>query len=124
MMLDLDHFKSVNDNYGHAVGDTTLKHFAKILSEIAPEEKMIVGRWGGEEFVIVCRDKDEAKAAELAEKIRQKVDQYLFPEIAHITCSIGLTELKPEDDFTKAFDRIDKAVYASKEGGRNKVTIL
>ena len=68
--------------------------------------------------------KSKLKAAELAETIRQKVDQYLFPEIAHITCSIGLTELKAEDDFTQAFNRIDKAVYASKEGGRNKVTIL
>ena len=124
MMIDLDHFKEVNDNYGHAVGDTTLQHFSKILLDIAPEEKFLAGRWGGEEFVIVCRDKDEAKAAELAETIRQKVDQYLFPEIAHITCSIGLTELKAEDDFTQAFNRIDKAVYTSKEGGRNKVTIL
>lgn len=124
MMLDLDHFKSVNDNYGHAAGDTTLQHFSKILSDIAPEEKIIAGRWGGEEFVIVCRDRNEAKAAELAEKIRQKVDQYLFPEIAHITCSIGVTELRPEDDFTAAFDRIDKALYASKQNGRNQVTIL
>ena len=124
MMIDLDHFKEVNDNYGHAVGDTTLQHFSKILLDIVPEEKFLAGRWGGEEFVIVCRDKDEAKAAELAETIRQKVDQYLFPEIAHITCSVGLTELKAEDDFTQAFNRIDKAVYASKEGGRNKVTIL
>ena len=55
MMLDLDHFKQVNDNYGHAVGDVTLKHFAKILMDIATEEKALVGRWGGEEFVIVCR---------------------------------------------------------------------
>ena len=124
MMIDLDHFKDVNDNYGHAVGDTTLQHFSKIILDIVPEEKFLAGRWGGEEFVIVCRDRDESKAAELAELIRSKVDQYLFPEIAHITCSIGVTELKAEDDFKSAFDRIDKALYASKEGGRNKVTIL
>ena len=124
MMLDLDHFKSVNDNYGHAVGDTTLQHFSKILLDIVQEEKIVAGRWGGEEFVIICRDKDEAKAAELAEKIRQKADQYLFPEIAHITCSIGVTELKADDDFTGAFGRIDKALYTSKENGRNRVTVL
>lgn len=124
LMMDLDHFKDVNDNYGHAVGDTTLQHFAKILLDIIPEEKLIAGRWGGEEFVLICRDREIAKAAELAEKIRAKVDEYLFPEIAHITCSIGVTELKAEDGFTEAFNRLDKAMYASKQGGRNKVTVL
>ena len=124
MMLDLDHFKQVNDNYGHAVGDTTLKHFAKILMDTSVEEKSLVGRWGGEEFVIVCRDKNADAAKEMAEKIREKVEEYQFPEIYHLTCSIGVTELQPEDDFTKAFNRLDKAMYASKQSGRNKVTLL
>ena len=124
MMLDLDHFKQVNDNYGHAVGDTTLKHFAKILMDTSVEEKSLVGRWGGEEFVIVCRDKNADAAKEMAEKIRETVEEYQFPEIYHLTCSIGVTELQPEDDFTKAFNRLDKAMYASKQSGRNKVTLL
>ena len=124
LMMDLDHFKDVNDNYGHAVGDTTLQHFAKIILDIIPEEKFIAGRWGGEEFVLICRDKNSTKAAELAESIRAKVDEYLFPEIAHITCSIGVTELKADDDFTEAFNRLDKAMYSSKQNGRNKVTVL
>lgn len=124
LMMDLDHFKDVNDNYGHAVGDTTLQHFAKIILDIIPEEKFIAGRWGGEEFVLICRDENSTKAAELAESIRAKVDEYLFPEIAHITCSIGVTELKANDDFTEAFNRLDKAMYSSKQNGRNKVTVL
>ena len=124
MMLDLDLFKKVNDNYGHAVGDTTLKHFAKILLDMSIEEKCSVGRWGGEEFFIVCRDKDGAAAYDTAEKIRKKVDEYAFPEIFHITCSIGVTELKPDDDATKAFERLDQAMYSSKHNGRNKVTKL
>ncbi len=124
MMLDLDHFKQVNDNYGHAVGDVTLKHFAKILMGIATEEKALVGRWGGEEFVIVCRDKNADAARLLAEKIRESIAEYQFPDIYHLTCSIGVTELHPEDDFTKAFNRLDKAMYASKQSGRNKVTLL
>ena len=124
MMLDLDHFKQVNDNYGHAVGDVTLKHFAKILMDIATEEKALVGRWGGEEFVIVCRDKNADAARLLAEKIRESIAEYQFPDIYHLTCSIGVTELHPEDDFTKAFNRLDKAMYASKQSGRNKVTLL
>ena len=124
MMLDLDKFKEVNDNYGHAVGDTTLKHFAKILMDISVEEKALVGRWGGEEFVIVCRDKNGDAAFELAERLREKVAAYQFPDIYHITCSIGVTELAAGDDFKGAFDRLDKAMYASKHNGRNKVTKL
>jgi diguanylate cyclase (GGDEF)-like protein len=124
MMLDLDHFKAVNDNYGHAAGDTTLKLFAKILIDTSVEERASVGRWGGEEFVIVCRDKDEEKAAAMAETIRQRVEAYQFPDIFHITCSIGITEIKKDDDFAGAFDRLDKAMYASKHTGRNKVTQL
>ena len=124
MMLDLDHFKDINDNYGHSVGDTTLKFFAKILLSSAAEDELMVGRWGGEEFVIICRGKDSSAAQEIAEKIRNKVEEYIFPDILHITCSIGVTEIKKEDDFASAFDRIDKAMYASKQNGRNQVTAL
>ena len=124
MMLDLDKFKEVNDNYGHSVGDTTLKQFAKILVEAASEEKALVGRWGGEEFVIICRDKDGDAAVKMAESLREKVAAFQFPDIYHITCSIGVTELKAGDDFKGAFDRLDKAMYASKHNGRNKVTKL
>ena len=124
MMLDLDHFKQVNDNYGHAVGDVTLKHFAKLLMDASVEDKALVGRWGGEEFVIVCRDKNAEEASVMAESLRQKVEAYQFPDIYHITCSIGVTELKAEDEFKEAFNRLDKAMYASKHNGRNKVTLL
>lgn len=124
MMIDLDHFKSVNDNYGHSVGDTTLKHFANLMREFAAEKKIMAGRWGGEEFVIVCRDVNGEAALAMAEEFRKKVEEYQFPEIYHITCSIGVTEIKKEDDFTEAFNRLDKAMYASKHNGRNMVTIL
>ena len=124
MMLDLDMFKSINDTYGHSVGDTTLKHFAKIMRDLAVEENTSVGRWGGEEFVIVCYEKDADEVMNLAEELRKNVEVYSFPEIGHITCSIGVTELKAGGTFTEAFNRIDKAMYASKHDGRNKVTIL
>ncbi len=124
MMIDLDLFKKVNDNYGHAVGDTTLKHLAKIMTDISLEEKCSVGRWGGEEFVIVCYGKSGEQAAAIAEKLRHSVDVYEFPEIMHITCSIGVTEITGEDDFQEAFNRLDRAMYASKHNGRNMVTKL
>jgi diguanylate cyclase (GGDEF) domain len=124
MMLDLDKFKAVNDNYGHATGDLTLKNFAKILMDMAAEEKALAGRWGGEEFVIICREKNADEACKMAEKLRQKVEEYLFPEICHITCSVGVTELKAADSFKDVFDRMDKAMYASKHNGRNMVTLM
>lgn len=124
MMIDLDHFKEVNDNYGHAVGDTTLKTFAGILKEFAEENKLMAGRWGGEEFVIVCRDKDGNAAYEMAEDFRKKVEEHRFPDILQITCSIGVTELAKNDTPEEAFTRVDKAMYESKQNGRNKVTLL
>ena len=124
MMIDLDHFKSVNDNYGHSVGDTTLKHFANLMREFAAEKKIMAGRWGGEEFVIVCRDVNGEDALAMAEEFRKKVEEYQFPEIFHITCSIGVTEITKEDDFAEAFNRLDKAMYESKHNGRNMVTKL
>ena len=124
MMLDLDMFKKINDNFGHSAGDTTLKHFAKIMKDLAVEQKASVGRWGGEEFVIVCYGKDADSALKFAEVLRKSVESYEFPEIGHITCSIGVTQLKTSDEFQEVFDRIDKAMYSSKHNGRNMVTVL
>ena len=124
MMLDLDHFKIINDTFGHSVGDTALKQCASIMKEIASDDNTSVGRWGGEEFVIVCYDKGAEAVSYLAEKIRKTVEEAEFPEIGNLTCSIGATELKEGDTFTDAFNRIDKAMYASKHNGRNMVTML
>ena len=124
MMIDLDHFKEVNDTYGHAVGDTTLKEFAGILREFAASNKIMAGRWGGEEFVVVCRNKTANEAFDLADEFRTQIDAYQFPEVFHMTCSIGVTELADGDDVTAAFNRLDKAMYSSKHNGRNQVTLL
>lgn len=124
MMLDLDLFKSINDTYGHSTGDAALRQFAAIMKDIASDDNTSVGRWGGEEFVIVCYDKGAEAVSYLAEKLRKTVEETEFPEIGHITCSIGATELKESDTFTDAFNRIDKAMYASKHNGRNQVTMF
>ena len=124
MMVDLDLFKEVNDTHGHSVGDTTLKLFADILKEMATANNSLAGRWGGEEFVVVCLGINGEKVFELAEKLRKDVEVYEFPQIGHITCSIGVTELKTDDTFDGAFDRLDKAMYQSKHNGRNQVTSL
>lgn len=124
MMLDMDFFKNVNDNYGHSVGDVTLKKFADILSEYMEGQKGCVGRWGGEEFVIIFYGRSGEESKAFADGLRKKVAETLFAEIEHITCSIGVTDLKDEDTFEDVFNRIDKAMYMSKQNGRNIVTAL
>ena len=76
------------------------------------------------EWKFVCRNKDGDAVYALAEELRKQVEEYLFPEILHITCSIGVTEIRKDDTFAEAFDRVDKALYASKQNGRNMVTRL
>ena len=124
MLLDLDLFKNVNDKYGHSVGDTTLKTFAGIMMDHALTDNSSVGRWGGEEFLIICYGKNAIEAKASAEELRRKVDDYMFPEIGHITCSVGVTEILGGDSLAEAFNRIDKAMYASKHNGRNMVTVM
>lgn len=124
MMLDLDYFKKVNDTYGHSAGDITLKTFSKIIKDYVSEENAAVGRWGGEEFVIIAYGRSADQFYDMAEQLRKKVEEYEFPEIGHISCSIGVTELKKDDNFDDAFNRMDKAMYTSKNEGRNKVTLL
>ncbi|MBO4845207.1 MAG: GGDEF domain-containing protein [Lachnospiraceae bacterium] len=121
MMFDIDYFKNVNDKYGHAVGDMTLKHFAYLLKEYFKSVNAVIGRWGGEEFVAVCYDADINKAAKYAEEIRNKVSGEDFKVAGNVTCSIGLTQISKEDNFNQAFDHMDKALYQAKSDGRNCV---
>ena len=123
MIMDIDFFKHVNDNYGHAVGDLTLKHFSKLLTDYFEDNNGVVGRWGGEEFVAVCYGADREKAMEVAETIRGKIAAESFANVGNITCSIGVTTINASDDFEKAYRRMDNALYEAKSSGRNCVKI-
>ena len=124
LMLDLDFFKKVNDTYGHSAGDAALKSLAMILNGAVEGKSASVGRWGGEEFVIILRNMRREDAFSFADSVRKKVEKADFDVIGNLTCSIGLSYLKKEDSFEDIFDRIDRAMYASKDSGRNKVTEL
>ena len=124
MMIDIDYFKSVNDAFGHSVGDATLVRFVNTISTSIKDCNAVIGRWGGEEFVVVLYDSDEIKSLALAEKVRTKVASEVFETVGHITCSIGMTHLKADDDLDHAFDRMDKAVYEAKSAGRNCVKVM
>ncbi len=123
MMLDIDHFKSVNDKYGHKVGDETLKHFADVVNEYIRSCNGALGRWGGEEFLAVCYGIAPENAFEIAENLRLKIEAEPFDTIDHITTSIGLSCVNKNDDVSSAFERIDKALYRAKSEGRNRVVM-
>lgn len=121
MILDIDHFKKVNDTYGHHIGDETLKHFVETIGKYTCGYDVAVGRWGGEEFVVVMHNTNSEKAREIAEKVRTGVENEVFEKVGHITCSIGFTEVRDEDELKTAFQRMDEAVYVAKKRGRNNV---
>jgi polar amino acid transport system substrate-binding protein len=120
IMLDLDFFKKVNDNYGHKAGDETLKMICKIILE-QKRESDIFGRWGGEEFLLVCPETDIEGARALAEKLRKTIETTEFPIISSITASFGVAQFEKYDAIVKVFDRADHALYEAKASGRNKV---
>lgn len=119
MMIDLDHFKKVNDTYGHNIGDYVLKHFVSLVGN-AIREADSFARWGGEEFVLLLRNAGCDEAYGVGEKIRRIIESHPFDEVGVITCSIGIAEVYPEDSLTSAVERADNALYGAKEGGRNK----
>ncbi|WP_294963098.1 diguanylate cyclase [Sulfurimonas sp.] len=123
LMLDIDYFKAVNDNYGHLLGDEVLIDMTKIIKSNIRESD-IFARWGGEEFVLILPSVDLKKAEEIANYLRIKIQEYDFAEIGKITCSFGLTLYKDEDCIDSIIKRADVALYDAKDAGRNKVCIL
>ncbi len=121
MIIDIDYFKSVNDEHGHAVGDKTLKRFAHIINDCFKNEKVDIGRWGGEEFIVVYYDRPIDKAVDKAEQLRLAVADASMPSDQRLTCSIGVSEVRENDRFEDVFERMDKALYAAKSAGRNRV---
>ncbi len=126
MVLDIDHFKQVNDNYGHAAGDVALKHMVSILNTNLREYDQ-VGRYGGEEFVIILPSTDKNSAWGVAERIRSSLQYQPAPlengDSISMTVSIGITQFDSQRDESRQslFDRADKALYSAKQSGRNRV---
>jgi diguanylate cyclase (GGDEF)-like protein len=119
-VIDIDHFKRVNDNFGHLIGDEVLLLLArKMRSSFRFDDQLY--RFGGEEFVVLMRCADHDQAQATLNRFRQQIAEYDFPQVEHITISIGFTPLDLNDTPGGAFDRADKAVYYAKEHGRNQV---
>ncbi|MBN2870741.1 MAG: diguanylate cyclase [Campylobacterales bacterium] len=120
IIIDVDHFKSVNDTYGHQVGDLVLKEVANILMSYGRKSDT-VGRWGGEEFLIILPNTDLGGAMLAAEKIRVAIANHLFSVVGHKTASLGVSQLLLNETETAFIERADKALYRAKAGGRNQV---
>ena len=120
LMIDLDHFKQVNDTYGHLNGDAVLAELAQILVTGARESD-VCARYGGEEFALVLHETAEQGARVLAERIRAKVAAATFPGGLKLTISVGVAATDEPALFTQLIDRADQALYAAKQGGRNQV---
>lgn len=120
LMMDLDHFKDVNDQYGHPVGDGVLKSFVEVVRENIRASD-IIGRWGGEEFLIVSPHLGLDSATKLAEKLRHAVEQASFDAGIRITTSIGVAEYVSGERVGELIERADRALYLAKNGGRNRV---
>lgn len=117
---DIDHFKKVNDTYGHLVGDEVLIKTAALLQENVRDTD-VVGRWGGEEFLMILPQTDLAQAHCAAEKIRLAIEAHEFPQVGHLTCSFGVASFSDSDTQVKLLNRADKALYLAKSEGRNRV---
>jgi len=122
IMLDIDHFKPVNDNYGHDAGDLILKHLAKQLGA-AVRSSDHVGRWGGEEFLICCTTIKPDDLLAIAENIRQTIARSKFEIVNKLTVSLGCAIIQPGETIDELIKRADVALYEAKNNGRNQSVI-
>jgi len=120
MILDVDHFKKINDHYGHATGDQVLVDLSNtIRSSLRSSDSLT--RWGGEEFVILCPNTTLSIVSKLAERLRKKIATINFQQVESITVSFGVAECGPSETWEQWLHRADEALYLAKSGGRDQV---
>ncbi|MBF0468773.1 MAG: diguanylate cyclase [Desulfamplus sp.] len=122
IIIDIDHFKRVNDTHGHDVGDQVLQAFSKI-TQIELRTSDVLARWGGEEFIVLLPYTNQDKGALLAERLRISVDNCPINQAIHISISLGLSEYRENDTADTIVKRADEALYCAKNEGRNRIKI-
>ncbi len=123
ILLDIDHFKQVNDTYGHQAGDIVLITLAEHVQSFLRNSD-VFARWGGEEFVIFMPHTDLETAMQKAENIRSSIEKLQINPVGSVTCSFGVTQLRDYDDAKKVFAQVDEALYKAKNNGRNRVEAI
>lgn len=120
VFLDIDHFKCINDEHGHEVGDVVLRQFAAtITANVRSADRLV--RWGGEEFLLLCPMSDVSQAAALAEKLRLSLIGTRWPAATRITASFGVAQHDAREEIGQVIKRADEQLYRAKRGGRNRV---
>jgi diguanylate cyclase (GGDEF)-like protein len=122
IIFDIDHFKQVNDTYGHDIGDKVLIQIAALVKNLLYGHDTFA-RWGGEEFVILAEDTTKNDAYMLANRLREAIENFPFEFVKQLTCSFGISEYRPNDTETTLVKRADNALYQAKQNGRNRVCI-
>ncbi|MDD3506525.1 MAG: GGDEF domain-containing protein, partial [Sulfurimonas sp.] len=123
ILIDIDHFKLVNDTYGHQIGDIVLKKTTEIISQNLRKSD-IFGRWGGEEFLIICPHTNEDEALILAQKLRVAIESHRFETVGEKTICLGIAQLKDGDTDKTLMQKVDNALYSAKNGGRNRAVVF
>lgn len=121
-MCDIDHFKRINDEFGHPTGDRVLAEVADMLRQAVRSRDAVI-RWGGEEFMIVLNECSQTDAVDLAKRILDRVNAYEDEEIPTLTLSLGLATLAPNEAIDELIARADSALYEAKRTGRNRLSI-
>ena len=122
LMIDLDHFKVVNDSRGHLAGDRVLREFCEITRNCLRSTDLL-GRWGGEEFVVLLPETGPKAAQRVAERLRLTLAGFRFEGDLQVTASIGVAAYREEEELASLMERADACMYAATEGGRNRVVI-
>lgn len=120
LMCDLDHFKAINDHWGHPVGDSVLVEFVGLVQARLRINDILI-RWGGEEFLLLLEGSDSNAAAMLAEQLRAAVEAYDFPSVGKLTVTIGVAQYQPGEPLHELIHRVDTALYDAKHAGRNQI---
>lgn len=123
IMVDIDHFKLVNDTYGHQIGDLVLSQTVELIVQNSRKSD-ICGRYGGEEFILICPQTTTESAMILAEKIRLAVKNFTFEQVGHKTISLGICTFEDGDDVESLIKKADMALYKAKETGRDKLVVF
>ena len=122
IMIDIDYFKKVNDEFGHQIGDKVLQELSHIIKSNSRATD-IVGRWGGEEFLIISTETNLDELLSLANKLRNKICSYKFINGEYKTASFGVSIYHKNENINALIKRADEALYKAKENGRNKVEV-
>lgn len=120
VFMDLDHFKRINDTWGHNLGDRILKEFCQVISNSMRNTDML-GRWGGEEFILLLPNTGRVSARLVAERLRTSVEQHVFSDVGSVTASFGVATGRAKESMAELVERADAALYVAKHGGRNRV---